>query len=88
MRFRTGAISSSFVNLPLENNQIWLVTLQEGANQLIQSVYEYANTAYVKTIVGSPVTTTGERWGCIAISSTLGIYSENRITVYSATRLA
>lgn len=87
-RFRSGTVNNSFVNLPLANNQIWLVTLQDGANQLIQTVYEYANTAYVKTIAGTPETTVGRRWGCIAVSSTFGIYSENGITVYSATRLA
>ena len=87
-RFRSGAVNNSYVNLPLANNQIWLVTLQNGANQLIQTVYEYANAAYVKTIAGTPETTVGRRWGCIAVSSTFGIYSENAITVYSATRLA
>lgn len=87
-RFRFGTVNNSYVNLPLGNNQVWLVTLQKGANQLIQTIYEYANTAYVKTIVGTPETTVGRRWGCSAVSSTFGIYSENGITVYSATRLA
>lgn len=87
-RFLTGTLNSSYINIPLSNNQVWMVTLQDGSSQLIQMVYEYASTAYVNTIEGSPVATTGRRWGCIAVSSTFGIYSENRISIYSATRLA
>ena len=90
-RFRSGIVSNSYVNIPLANNQVWLVTLQNGENQLIQTIYEYGNTAYVKTIAGTPETTVGmvgRRWGCIAVSNTFGIYSENATTVYSATRLA
>lgn len=87
-RFRSGAVNNAYVNLPLANNQVWLVTIQDGSNQLIQSIYEYANTAYVKTIAGTPDTTIGSRWGCIAVSSTFGIYSESRISLYTATRLS
>lgn len=89
-RLRSGILDRSAINIACANNQVWLVTMCEGANVLVILVHVYANTVHKTVLHGTEVATSGSLWAVAPGSDgdLFGIYSQKRISLYTATRLA
>lgn len=86
---KSGVITKSYVNVPLEENQVWLVTLMRGSECFACLIWKSAGKNYRVVLTGTEVTTSNKRWTAFATetSAVFGIYSEDRASVYAANRL-
>lgn len=88
-RYRSGVIVKSHEDISLSENQAWLVTLLWGSDCFACLIWKTGGRSYRAVLHGSDITAAGSRWTVFApeTGSVIGVYSENRASLYAALRL-
>ena len=85
---KSGIINKSNVDVVLQNNCFYIVTLAPSSSVcLLYLVWVYGSNIGYKLLSGTENTTSGSRLQIVSVGTTLGIYAQNTVAVYSVFQL-